>query len=656
MATSADAPAPRGSGAWLARHRVDLLAAAATVVLVIVALIPWFRAPTMQAEQKVRIETPGNAQIVAYADQVTVRFREPAAIGAALAANPTVRWDAADVARRTTLSREGDKITVHVTNDDPHRAREEARLISVALSDAIPGGSLVYSEVAANPIVGRAPLGAITLVAAAVVVVAAVLGAGRARAWWWWALGSLGALALLSWLHAPWWLGVVAAATLVAGTLPRLGWWRSGVLLTLSLTTFRSGAFSGLIPDLVWLAGQLGGLVVAAASTFVVGARFGRGPQNGPDAPAREHAWRVAPGRRLDRRDAWALGALAALALWAAATTATSLVRSATAPQAAIFCLVAAFLIITSARRWRAPGMLRRDMVLVFAVAATGIVLAWLPGLPQTARWSVEPRTGRFIGFTSNANFVGTLAAITIAVGLGLLWESRAKLPLLVVSVVLLAPLVESGSRGALLGLAVAALVFVVARRLWRLLAAGVAVAALGGVALALTHRLPSIFQREDGGVDSGRLTLYEGALRTWWQHPIWGTGYRTTERLVATEQTAHNIYLAVLAELGLVGAVVFAALIVGIVAAAIRHRLNPWLPAAAAVGVVELFDSSLFGFSGPASLTMWLIAVAAATVGAFPPCTGYLTGGGLRARLGEWWQNGNSLTSRLDEGERQPR
>ena len=127
--------------------------------------------------------------------------------------------------------------------------------------------------------------------------------------------------------------------------------------------------------------------------------------------------------------------------------------------------------------------------------------------------------------------------------------------------------LLSSGSRGALLGAGVALLSLLVIGRPNRPIRFILTIAALCGV-LAMTTLnllpLPRVGVLDDYTVQ-GRLTLYEAALLLFWQHPAIGVGQTNFGQLMPRvivwnyeNLAAHNTYLQVLAENGVIGFLLF--------------------------------------------------------------------------------------------------
>ena len=125
---------------------------------------------------------------------------------------------------------------------------------------------------------------------------------------------------------------------------------------------------------------------------------------------------------------------------------------------------------------------------------------------------------------------------------------------------------------------------------------------------------------RQGADVSSGRLELYRAMLDRWPDHPVFGSGYRTGVLQVQLSPTvtlplqAHNVYLSVLVELGAVGFLVFGCLLLSILLSG--RWSHPLLAAAVCALVLELTESSMFGFGGPTALLTWLVLLGFASTG----------------------------------------
>jgi O-antigen ligase len=278
--------------------------------------------------------------------------------------------------------------------------------------------------------------------------------------------------------------------------------------------------------------------------------------------------------RRADDLDAaiyWTLLAFSAYVLWAAATSTWS--SSGATGQTALLRLVALNLpvlwlgVMAGADRASLDRLFATIAVVALAVA----VVAGIVMLGGPAAW--------FMAADTVADIRGAYQGTTLAVGMGFLVcvgrflhaEGLARWPWLggaiVAGVVMLVTGGRSGLIGAVLGaVAIAALSPAQARRRAVivgavLIAGGFVVAAAGGELRGIERMMRLI--DADGTVRGERYSLWADAWRLWVLHPIAGVGfggfapaagYGDVEGLYP-----HNVLLQVLAETGIVGAVLFA-------------------------------------------------------------------------------------------------
>jgi O-antigen ligase len=195
-------------------------------------------------------------------------------------------------------------------------------------------------------------------------------------------------------------------------------------------------------------------------------------------------------------------------------------------------------------------------------------------------------------------------------------------------------------SRGAALALALAVTLLVFPRIGWRRSIATLAVAgALGTATVVINglmnepvyvedasqpggssggHSFDPITRDRSTDVTSGRVEIYRELVISTREHPLGGTGYRTTELNPDLDGTAgHNIYLSTFAEVGLIGGVAFLVLLAIPLLRSLR-RYRPSLGAAWATGTAlvvgsEVFESSILGWGSPTTLTAWLLLLSGA-------------------------------------------
>jgi O-antigen ligase len=278
---------------------------------------------------------------------------------------------------------------------------------------------------------------------------------------------------------------------------------------------------------------------------------------------------------------------------------------------------------------------------LLMAAFVAGAVLSVLVGLTGFHPPLVETSStrGRLYGGSGDPNFsaVGYLAGIILAAGL--LASARrppARLALLGALAVLAAGLAATQSRGALVG-AAAAIVAALAlypRRRARVLAVVAAATAVVALVLSAVPGAERILVGEQ--TREPRADIWLVAWRVASDHPLAGVGLDNFSRasagyirepgslqygelFVDRPVVAHNTFLQLLADTGIAGVLLFAAFVLGCLAAAVRaaRRLDaqrrPALASCAravAVAIVAVVAASLFLSNAPDPRTWLLLAL----------------------------------------------
>ena len=268
-------------------------------------------------------------------------------------------------------------------------------------------------------------------------------------------------------------------------------------------------------------------------------------------------------------------------------------------------------LFLTAASLVRGTGLLRGvallEVLAALPVAALGLMQHFRPELLPAG----NSYPGRALGPFGQPNRMGgyLIAAIPVALALAIVAQDRAlKVGFLVATFGLMFCVVATYSRGAWLGLAAGLLVLAVAFVRWPDLLPRPAFLAVSVacVSLPILFLLPSVVSRlearrsatpawnlpfdpEREGSGAMRRAIWSGALRATAQRPVLGSGIgafreafdrskgTTMKRLEAvggrTADQAHNHYLGLLAERGVLGLAAFAlltALSLGAAAAAL--------------------------------------------------------------------------------------
>lgn len=422
--------------------------------------------------------------------------------------------------------------------------------------------------------------------------------------------------------------GHVASARYVEAQARRIWWtalrydatvvlWRIGVAVALVAAAFRVGGLGSLLPEIVWYGLQFGPLLMLA---IVEGVGWIRSRGQGG----------------LPRKARWVSVPAAALVLVAASSALWAVDPGQTISQAGLLAVVFLFLITSYAHRWTSSDTLNDDLK---AVLWTGIGIQALgvAGYFAGQEWAVGDYD-RLIGVTPNANYIGMGSAVLVALSFaysGLWVRLAALIPLIA--------LVLSDSRGSMVGLVVGlAATLIMAPTLRKSTIDRTWVTAvLLATPLLFWLRSMNVFgilrarisyEQGPGGptglepgsepgstpeidVTSGRIDIYREYLANWLQRPWLGTGYRSPQlELRGNTIEAHNVYLSVLVELGVLGAVVLMTLFVGMLVSATRStRL---IGAAVTALAVEVTESSLFGLGGPTAVMSWLVLFGWAATG----------------------------------------
>ena len=228
----------------------------------------------------------------------------------------------------------------------------------------------------------------------------------------------------------------------------------------------------------------------------------------------------------------------------------------------------------------------RRDAVHVFAAIAFGATIAAISAIasPPAAESAVA---GRATGTVGDPNELAAALIVGLAIAMAFVvnrhFSTRGRVLGGIAAALCLTGILISLSRGGLIGLGAALVIAVVVGGRWRgrILAIGGALALCAVGYFAVFASLPAQERvlNVTGGNGSGRLELWTVGLRMLEAHPVNGIGtgqfqlasvhyllrpglFETGEYILSTPKVAHNTYLNVAAELGLVGGALFVALL----------------------------------------------------------------------------------------------
>ncbi|MGF1643280.1 MAG: O-antigen ligase family protein [Thiotrichales bacterium] len=272
-------------------------------------------------------------------------------------------------------------------------------------------------------------------------------------------------------------------------------------------------------------------------------------------------AWAVAPGKRFDSRQLLVVGLLSAVIVI------SSLINSGVAgvdhvvktyiPGAWLLLLI-----VTSARS-SADLRLYWEAIALFGVF---IVLHTIHIYHHGIGWTgievlVEHgvKRGIYVGIFRDPNDLGMFLVSLAPVYIMWLRRSQGALELVVHALLLLLlayAIYLTNSRGALIGLGVIALLVLYKRY-------GTWVAVSGGMMLPILIAVVSVRVTQDFGSDAsavGRLDSWYAGVHMFFANPIFGVGY---DRFVEFNWlTAHNSFILILAEAGILGYILWTALL----------------------------------------------------------------------------------------------
>jgi putative inorganic carbon (hco3(-)) transporter len=293
-------------------------------------------------------------------------------------------------------------------------------------------------------------------------------------------------------------------------------------------------------------------------------------------------------------------------------------------PFALLFCLLRAL-------RWT-PRLLRTCLLVAVALALVFAGLGYVEYATKTIILNPKLVAANDVHayFTVNSVFFDPdifgrfLALVMILVATLLLYdrEPREQIGATAVLAVLWGGLVLTLSRSSLGALLVGLGTLAALRwNAWRAILVGVAVVAIGAAALAIS---PKTFGLNQGlnGASSGRANLVSGGIRMFGERPLWGYGsgsfvseYRAHHRgSTQTLSASHTIAITIAAEQGLIGELVYLALVLVAAVRLIRGaRSDPARAAIAAAFLALVFHTLLYADFLEDPVTWTLLGVGSA-------------------------------------------
>jgi putative inorganic carbon (hco3(-)) transporter len=293
-------------------------------------------------------------------------------------------------------------------------------------------------------------------------------------------------------------------------------------------------------------------------------------------------------------------------------------------PFTLLFCLLRAL-------RWT-PRLLRTCLLVAVALALVFAGLGYVEYATKTIILNPKLVAANDVHayFTVNSVFFDPdifgrfLALVMILVATLLLYdrEPREQIGATAVLAVLWGGLVLTLSRSSLGALLVGLGTLAALRwNAWRAILVGVAVVAIGAAALAIS---PKTFGLNQGlnGASSGRANLVSGGIGMFGERPLWGYGsgsfvseYRAHHRgSTQTLSASHTIAITIAAEQGLIGELVYLALVLVAAVRLIRGaRSDPARAAIAAAFLALVFHTLLYADFLEDPVTWTLLGVGSA-------------------------------------------
>ncbi len=329
-------------------------------------------------------------------------------------------------------------------------------------------------------------------------------------------------------------------------------------------------------------------------------------------------------------------GALLIFLAWNALSTAWSEQPAASLDSLSRLALDAIlFLIVFTAIRSE------RDVIRVFAAFVIGASLATIAGVLTGSGPTPYGEAARISGSADNSNELAAVLVASLALSTGLALVARRspalRLAAIGAGVLSLAGIVLTVSRSGLIALGVAVIAAIIFSGRWRprivlMSALVVGAAVLYFAAFAPYAARQRVTSTEGGG--HGREDIWRVGWRMVQAQPVLGVGagnfstssihylliepglLRRSDFIVDTQKVAHNAYLQVWAETGIVGLALFMGVIIGVLACSVQavrrferdgNLMMEVLARAQLVGAIGLL-SSLFFSSDEFNKQLWLL------------------------------------------------
>lgn len=383
------------------------------------------------------------------------------------------------------------------------------------------------------------------------------------------------------------------------------GWWRRAYVLTILAMGAGASHISGVA--------QIGALAKILAIGFLLVATF--------LTTRHGHSMWASSLHKFVMTSLWLTAGLAILsAVWSES-------RAETVSQAALFVGFVYILHRVGTVRWQDRKTLAGDIGAAywstFVLLAVGAVLA-LVGFPE----AISSYSGRHQGIFNNPNLLGMIAALAVCLGIG--WAVHKRSILTWVSLVIpISQVILSESRTVIIATAVGIIWVVIRRGLKHVFGLGYLALTVVVAAVAFGWRISEDqFDRftamEGGDLLNGRSLAWSDVISYVAVNPL-GIGWSATTDILTSWKSVgigaglssvHNSYLQLIYELGWMGAVPVAMIVIALIGVVFRPSvsgLSAGLVAATMAGMlIQFTESAIFGMGQPYPYLFWFAVVAA--------------------------------------------
>ncbi len=420
-------------------------------------------------------------------------------------------------------------------------------------------------------------------------------------------------------------VAMALALFVIAGIDPRVGLLLAGVVIgTAVLLTFSSFPYLGVCALVATITFEMIRLVPSEGGTATISKTVGG---------AVAAAWGLALVRGRIHRPSLGenLPVVAAMVFvaWATLTVAWAADADLGIAKATSFGLLLVSIVITATSvgtglQLRRVAQFHVALGLCVAAVSIGVALTSGGSTVEYQPWGTEEELVRTIGFTGDPNEFAAAQVLAFSVAVALASNattSTGRALYVGAALVVSGSIITTASRGGLLALLVVVALWIASSRraiLWM----AVAIAALAG--LNALGAFDIIVGRTQVGGSDPRLLIWDVGIDVWRDHFVFGLGvggfpdaffanqFRSGLPIPSVDRpiTAHNVFLGVAAETGLVGLLLFLGMLAATfvaLASAARHAASSQVRSTARGYLIGLLGFLVAAFFLSAELAKWL-------------------------------------------------